>query len=243
MLVVWVLSAFGLLVLLLMAAPMIEPSLVLAFGWVEFLRRTLSAMSWNWDLVGMGVLASAGILLLAQGLLGGLFDKVAMNRNLRYRWSWRWTCTGFVGMLLLFLVGMAAGGIAHQVGWLMATNQPMMKVKRGRWQDVADMRLLDGAILQMAGEIHMGNLREVRRSLESSVRDVSSTTPLLQSYQVLLVTTNGETVTGRLIFPRDGQMRGKVGGYFSFDSGGEGFCPWPVMREMIKTNGASLFAL
>ena len=136
----WVIASVLFLMFFLMVGPgFLEPAIVLAFGWVLFLQRTVSAISWNWDLLGMSILASIVILVLVQKLVGGLFDRAAAARNLSYRWSWRWTCSGFVGLLVLFLVGMAVGGIAHQVGWMMSTKEPMIESKRGPWRDNCNM--------------------------------------------------------------------------------------------------------
>ena len=62
-------------------------------------------------------------------------------------------------------------------------------------------------------------------------------------YHVLLVKNDEQKVIGRLIFPRDGLQREKIGGYFSFDAGESNMCPWSKMQEIVKTNRANLIAL
>ncbi|NOS69812.1 MAG: hypothetical protein HOP33_07770 [Verrucomicrobia bacterium] len=232
---------------IMMTVPgIIEPGFVLLFGWVQFLQRTVSAMSWNWDLIGMGVLASAGILFLGHKLLGGIANKVAVAHNLPRRWSWKWTWSGFVGLLILFLVGMAIGGIAHQIGWMMSTNEPMIEAKNRKWRDYSNMKQLDLEV-RMALDDVGGDAEKVRSDLRSDpsgyTYDSSASIPTLQAYHVLLVKGQGEKVVGRLIFPRDGRKREQAGGYFSFDSGESGLCPWPKMQEIVKTNRANLIAL
>jgi hypothetical protein len=219
----------------------LEPAFVLAFGWVLFLQRTIAAISWNWDLVGMSIVASIAILLLVQKLVGGLFDKIAVSRNAPWRWSWTWTWSGFVGLLVLFLVGMAVGGIAHQVGWLMSTKEPMIEAKNRKWRDHANMRQLELEI-RMALQDESGDVEKTRVALRDNPSGFLNGSPITQMYHVLLV-RNGDQVIGRLIFPRDGQRRESVGGYFSFDSGESNMCPWSRIQEMVKTNHANLIAL
>lgn len=225
---------------------MFEPGFVLVFGWVQFLQRTISAISWNWDLVGMSIFTSIGILVLMHKLLGGIVDKFATVRNLPWRWSGRWTWAGFLGLFVLFAVGMAVGGIAHQLGWMMSTKEPMIEAKNRRWRDYSNMKQLDMGV-RMALEEAAGNLETMRRELRAErngyVYESSDSMPVLQAYHVLLVMKDGKTVVGRIIFPREGQQREKAGGYFGFDSGESGLCPWPKLLEMVRTNSANLIAL
>lgn len=239
----WVILCVLIVLFFLMVGPgFLEPAIVLLFGWIQFLQRTVSAISWNGDLVGMSLLASIVILLLMQKLVGGLFDRVAVSKNVPWRWSWRWTWTGFVGLLVLFVVGMAVGGIAHQVGWIISTNEPMIESKRGKWRDHANMRQLDMEV-QMALTDESGDVEKVRAALRDTPSGFLNGSPISQMYHVLLVKNDAGQVIGRLIFPRDGLQREKVGGYFSFDSGDSKMCPWSKMEEMVKTNRANLIAL
>lgn len=239
----WVIVAvFFVLFFLTIGPGLLEPAFVLAFGWAQFLHRTMSAISWNWDLVGMGVVASIVILFLVQKVVGGVFDKVAVSRNASWRWSWRWTWTGFVSLLILFLVGMAVGGIAHQVGWMMSTKEPMMQSKRGKWRDYANMKQLDVEI-RMALEDESGDVEKARMALRDSPGGFLGGTRIMEMYHVLLVQDADNKVIGRLIFPRDGLRREAMGGYSSFDSGGNSMCPWSTMLEIVKTNRAKLIAL
>jgi hypothetical protein len=244
----WVFIALALFFLFLMSIGpgMFEPVFVLAFGWVQFLQRTISAVSWNWDLIGMSILASSGILLLVQKLFGGGFNNIAAARNLPWRWSWKWTWTGFVGLLMLFLVGMAVGGIAHQVGWMVSTDEPMIEAKNRKWRDYANMKQLDlevrTALDDAGGSIEKAR-RELRNDQNSYVYESSVAMPMMQAFHVLVVKADDGAVIGRFIFPRNGQQREKVGGYFEFDHGESGLCPWLKLQEIIKTNRANLVAL
>ena len=239
----WVIASVLFVLFFLMIGPgFLEPAIVLTFGWVLFLERTVSTITWNWDLVGMSMVASIVILLLVQKLVGGLFDRVAASCNVPWRWSWRWTWTAFTGLLVLFLVGMAVGGITHQVGWMMSTNEPMIESKRGKWRDYANMKQLELEI-RMALEDDSGDIEKARVALREKPSGFLNGSPITQMYHVLLVKNDEEKVIGRLIFPRDGLQRDKIGGYFSFDTGESNMCPWPRMREMVKTNHANLIAL
>lgn len=137
-------------------------------------------------------------------------------------------------------------GIAHQLGWMMSTNEPMIEAKNRKWRDYSNMKQLNFGV-RMALEDSGGNIETTRRELRDAqngyVSESSSLMPMMQAYHVLLVTGNGEAVVGRLIFPREGQLREKVGGYFEFDRGENGLCPWPKLQEIIRTNRANLIAL
>src|SRR5688500_16006387 len=37
----------------------------LAFGWIKFLQRNLVQLTWNWNLIAMGTLCSAGFMAVA----------------------------------------------------------------------------------------------------------------------------------------------------------------------------------
>lgn len=241
----WLLLAILVLIVLYIVSAgwgmraMMEPVWVLMSGWVRFVRRTGSAIRWNWDLIGMSVGATVGILVLVQKLVGEIFNRVAVARGLSCRWCWKWTWSGFIGLLVLFLVGMAGAGIVHQVGWLLSANESLMEPKNLKWQDHANMKQLELEIRIML-EDSGGDLAKARLEPGGSLYQASTSRPSLQAYHVLLVQNPDEKIVGRLIFPRNGQQREKVGGYFFFDSGAGGLCSWPQLQEIIRTNRAHL---
>jgi len=224
------------------ARGLFESAIVLVFGWMQFLQRTIPAIAWNWSLVGMSGLTAVGILLLTHQLMGGVFNQVAAARNLTWRWSWRWTWSGFVGLLLLFFIGMSVVGMVHQVGWLLSAREPMMEAKDGRWRDYGNMMQLDSAV-RVALEDQGGDIAKARAALRSNPSGFLNRPPRAQAYHVLLVTDREQHVIGRLILPYDGQRRDKFGGYYSFDAGRSDMCPWPKMQNIIRTNLANLIAL
>ncbi len=56
-------------------------------------------------------------------------------------WSIRWTASLVTLIVLMFMVGLAATGIVHQVGWLIASRRSVLEPKplfRGVWGTSAD---------------------------------------------------------------------------------------------------------
>src|SRR5262249_49375232 len=46
------------------------------------------------------------------------------------RWRWRWTGWLVGGVVLMFVAGLAAAGVAHQVGWLITSPEPIVENPR-----------------------------------------------------------------------------------------------------------------
>ena len=176
------------------------------FGWISFLNRTAPQISWNWDLVAMSLLCCGLILGLAHGLLKWLVKAIGSARNQSWVWPWRWTYCGLIALALFFLVGMSAGGAAHQIGWIAASDEPWYEGKSRFGRLRSEMTNLEYNFMAMLEKpMPVGAFRR-------EVRETFAKPDMLESFHILLVPTNGTNVTGVIIFPRDPQMREKVGG-------------------------------
>jgi prepilin-type N-terminal cleavage/methylation domain-containing protein/prepilin-type processing-associated H-X9-DG protein len=102
----------------------------LAFGWVVFLARVVPRVRVGWAGVATGITL---LVLLAAGthlFLGWLSDQVrgparsedSGERPLKPRWTAALVCL----VVLMFVAGLATAGIAHQVGWLLTSGEPLV---------------------------------------------------------------------------------------------------------------------
>jgi hypothetical protein len=140
---------------------------VLLFGWLKFLSRTVPRISWNWDLVGMAGLCLGVSLVLTHGFLRWLATQIANSRGKVWAWPWRWTWCGTLSMGVLFLVGMAVGGIVHQTGWIAASPEPLYETK-GRLSHAFELKQFQ-LELMMAINDSNADLDETRIELASSL--------------------------------------------------------------------------
>jgi hypothetical protein len=189
-------------------------------GWFKFLQRTLPRITWNRDLVGMGMLCVAIILFLAHRFLNWITRSVAAARGREWRWPWKWTWCSFAAVFLLFLVGMAIGGATHQIGWIVSSPEPLLERKGGwRFYDESYMRQLQLALRLVSQDTN--NLAEMRRELWNPTNEYYSQPrnfpPVLQTYHLLIIKDETNGVIGSIVFPRDRQRRDRSGGRISLE--------------------------
>lgn len=220
---------------------------VLVSGWWFFLRRTVPGISWNWDLVGMGILCAVLILLGAQWILNWIWQSIRKARALEdgnRRWPWKSTWCGSLAVAMLFLVGMAVGGIAHQVGWMLSSPERMIEPRRYSGADANDMRHLAGGLEQAILETQ-GDVRQMRhlvwRTDGGFLR--SDLAPVFRdAYHVLLIVEPDGKIGGSIIFPRDPERRRRAGCLFSY--GGEsGYEPVQKLDGILERHRSRLLAL
>jgi len=116
-------------------------------GWAFYLARVLPQLQFNWSGVATAILCLVGFAFGLHGFLEW-FCRHWENRpemkpagpnadfdSMRpLRWQRRWTAAIVVFVLLSFATGMAATGIAHQVGWLFTETHPFLSPSSGaRW--------------------------------------------------------------------------------------------------------------
>lgn len=189
-----------------------EAGWYLLVGWLSFLNRTVPRIAWNWDLIGMGVVCGAGILLLTHQFLRWLVGSITAKHEGEVRWPWRWTWCGIASLGVLFLVGMAIGGAAHQIGWISSSQEPVMERKPST-SPVYELRMLElGMVLAVEEKTNAVALRQFlwdeSAALIGSGRD---TKRLLQDFSVYLIAPSNQ-VKGWMIFPRNPGLLEKVGG-------------------------------
>ncbi len=96
------------------------------FGWILFLQRVIPKIHVQWG-------SLSGALVYAVLLITGTHWFLKwLYREMRApaappAWRLRWTFSGALIILLMFLAGMAAIGVAHQTAWLVNSPEPIFK--------------------------------------------------------------------------------------------------------------------
>ena len=102
----------------------------LAFGWVGYLRRVLPQVRVNGDGVATGVICLVLFTVGLHGFFRWLSAEVGRASGISPRpWSWRRTLAIVTLVMLMFAVGVAATGIAHQAGWLIASRRWLVETR------------------------------------------------------------------------------------------------------------------
>lgn len=125
----WHVLLIAIVVGLLMACGGVLAPLQLVFelvlGWAFYLGRVASDLSWNTDGVVTAILT---ITLLAGGthlLLSSFYNRSGSDGPTRREWRFSWTICLVSAVLVTFIAGMSFVGAAHQIGWLLASGDPI----------------------------------------------------------------------------------------------------------------------
>lgn len=180
--------------MLLITASMILPRGVMSilaqlpFGWLGFLERVFPRITTNGDLIGMALVCLMGFLggshwflrwiyRYRRGMTGG--ENVGESKAGEAEavveagdWKLAWTAAINGLLWLSFFIGMSFIGVVHQVGWMAASDEPRVVMRRGGYQprhvalniqiyfierDVKDRAGLEEAILEAQKPEMMGH--------------------------------------------------------------------------------------
>src|SRR5207244_585092 len=97
-------------------------------GWIFYLMRVLPEIRINWDGVATALLCLVLFTAGAHAFLRWLYRGAAGPKDsVDRRWRLRWSGWLVGGIVLMFVAGLAAGGVAHQVGWLITSPEPIVQ--------------------------------------------------------------------------------------------------------------------
>jgi len=250
--VFWRILLFGFLGLVLLAffGPFIqlpvEILIALATGWLKFLVRTIPQVHTNWSSLGMAGVCVASILCSAHWFLRWIsrHTRTARGWTESWDWPWKWTWCAFAGFSLMFVVGMAVGGAAHQIGWMASSPEPLVESRRmRRIMDYNNLRQLEAAVDQAELECK-GDVRKMREWLwqANEAFPTKFAEDLRLQYHVFGISQTDGRLVGSLIFPRDGQAFSRVGGHFRFEAKSDNVPPKKI-GELIEQYRSRLVAL
>jgi len=116
---------------------LVEIPVVLVFGWIYFLLKTLPGVRPDWSAIGLALITLA--LLIAgihragrrwlhgratAGVVG--LDNIAANELPNFVWKARWTASLVIALLLTFTAGISVVGTVHQAVWMMTGKDRMI---------------------------------------------------------------------------------------------------------------------
>jgi hypothetical protein len=173
----------ALLVLLQIDGIFVIP-LKLLIGWVLYPIRAFPGIHPNWTGILMGAVCLLGVGVVTHWLLRWFWahSSPPASEGAPRRWSLRNTTAVVVLIVFMFAAGIAALGVAHQIGWLINSPEPLV----GR-DSIARLAAPanQGNNLNNIGRA-MWNYQEVNRTLPpAAIRDKQGR-PLL-SWRVLLL--------------------------------------------------------
>ncbi|MFT4547620.1 MAG: hypothetical protein ACI9UA_000265 [Pseudoalteromonas tetraodonis] len=188
----------------------IDLIIVLLGGWTSFLARTIPKIGGNLSIAAMTITCSAIALWLGHQFLRWLASAIQQRRapseNAR-PWRIQWTLCGYASIWMVFLVGMAAGGILHQLGWIASSPEPMVESKGNEFRSYIQQRHLmrqfknSLTLTDSNLEVAIADFRDALASRDLSASGHSQ----LERYQLFLITAaeDPNEVVGSLIFPRE----------------------------------------
>lgn len=102
------------------------------------------------------------------------------------RWRLRWTAISLGVVLLMFVCGIAATGVAHQAGWLIRSEEPMFESRHSsvRVRCISQLREIGMSIDDYA-EAHEGHFPDSLASLRESEYSESSACPSQPGYDYI----------------------------------------------------------
>jgi prepilin-type processing-associated H-X9-DG protein len=109
---------------------LIDFALTLAFGWVVYLWRVIPRVTIDWGGVAMGLVC---LILFAVGSHAFLKWLAASIRGVDRPWTPRRTVAVVAVVVLMFVAGISATGVAHQVGWLLISPEPWVGAEGSGW--------------------------------------------------------------------------------------------------------------
>lgn len=117
---------FVILLTCLMPVLPLDIVLNLAFGWIAFLARVVPEVKVGWGGVATGVVCLTLLVAGSHRFLGWVYEQTrGEGEPTVKRWHWRWTGSLVAVIVLMFVAGLATVGVAHQVGWLVTSKEPL----------------------------------------------------------------------------------------------------------------------
>jgi hypothetical protein len=140
LLVTGVVAVAGLLAILMACAGFIAPldaAVQLLFGWLLFIGRSAGEITIRWDGVATAVVCLFLFTFGANSFFKWYFAHTGQSTAAaRRQWQFRWTRTLVATLVLMFVSGIAAVGLTHQVAWIVTSPEPPLLV-RGSIRDAA----------------------------------------------------------------------------------------------------------
>ena len=185
--------------IMLSAPVLISIPFVLVYGWIPAAGRLAANAPFS---TGDLALFGGSCLILVLGVHGFLRWLVQW----RLRWSIALTSTAAFVLLSI----MCAVGIAHQLGWILLSSEPVFTQGRAGWvRERVDLHNTAHTLAKIAPE-DLGTATNAAVLLrDGRLPDTKDGKRPWEKYNALLLGTNGERFVA--IWPRDERMRALLG--------------------------------
>jgi len=124
---------FGLLVLSCVAPQIVTIAYMVVVGWFGYLTRVLPSVRVSWPGVATAITCLLVIALLGHRFAAWLWSSVpadgSASASPSVPWRMRWTMAILAVVVLMFVAGIGATGVAHQAAWLARSGQPMFEYR------------------------------------------------------------------------------------------------------------------
>lgn len=109
---------------------------LLVFGWILFLWRVVPDIEMNWAVAGIGAVSFAGVVFLTHHLATWIRRQQPESNH---PWRFRSSLSIAALVVVMFVAGIAAAGIAHQVVWLLRSSSDLIVSKIDNYNPADDL--------------------------------------------------------------------------------------------------------
>ena len=148
------LSIFFIILVLLSWLFLAEALFHFLLGWLFFLKKNLTSLEWNFEMLACGIVA---LILATFGL-----HRLLIWLRKQSAWKASWTISISALMLTLFGASIAMTGIIHQFGWLI--REPFLQSSGDGIHNLMNLKTISSMLFLYEGE--HGELPENLEALE-----------------------------------------------------------------------------
>ena len=184
---------------------------VLLFGWISSAARLGSALMQAGFNLAVPLLGIAVLVWGAHRFLSWTYSRntTADGAPVANPWRWQWSLGLISGLWLVLFAIMSFLGIAHQVGWILVSKEPMF-VPIGRYS--RDHSVFRNATVKFerAAESNAWDL-VAARSIAWTEDSHGSGDPFWEKFSIRLISETNGAPSAALIFPREPKLQERIG--------------------------------
>jgi hypothetical protein len=143
----------------------------LVTGWYSFIARVFPQITWRWGAIVQTVFVGVGLGAGTHSFLRWFWRQRHAGQDGAPDWPLRWSVSLVSLLVLLFLATMASIGLAHHVGWLSSSRDPLIESNWRRMglglAEQSSSAALCGSALELASK-GIGDSDVARTLLEST---------------------------------------------------------------------------
>jgi hypothetical protein len=219
---------------------LIELGWTLLFGWTAFILRVVPKISWDWGAVTTGIFFTSLLGIAGHYFLAWLTRGIAATRGVSFQWQRKWTFSGLLLLAFCFVVGMSVAGAAHQMGWIL-TSEESLFVDRYSMRKFVAINTVEAAIKKAL--LDTSAFSDLRKNVPALLRrwDVNGSASILDSVRLLVSISPSNTVNGVLILAMDKNFEKRYGARYVTAKESGPVAPNDV-KPFIQSNAKNLVA-